>query len=346
MKATYNDILNNMKTAFFNECGKNADLTGDISARFEAVASEIYSLYCRLDYVKRQCFLQTAQGEYLDAFAQLRGTARKTDSVASGTLTFGVSEPAVDDIAVPAGTICSVSGKPFIQFVTVQDCTINAGATSTTVGAVAVAAGAGYNADAHTITVMVNVPPRVEYVTNESRFIGGYNAESDEALRRRLLDSFSLLPTGISRQYLHDLVVSVDGVVSCNFAQDSDMVWVYVLTNGTTLDQSVMQAVSSKLLAFENWGIDYIILPARHKLIDIVAICDADADEITKLCHDYMATARVGDPIDTNRMRSWIAQQIGTDDIAIIVQGALNGIIPCMNNERVEIRNVEVLYDR
>ena len=36
-------------------------------------AAQVYGLYVQADWVGRQCFPQTAQGEFLDRHAQLRG---------------------------------------------------------------------------------------------------------------------------------------------------------------------------------------------------------------------------------------------------------------------------------
>ena len=44
----------------------------DLSARLYAVAAQVYALYVQADWVARQAFPQTAQGEYLDRHAQLR----------------------------------------------------------------------------------------------------------------------------------------------------------------------------------------------------------------------------------------------------------------------------------
>ena len=42
-----------------------------------ALAAQIYSLYIQADWVARQAFPQTAEGEYLDCHAQLRSLERK-----------------------------------------------------------------------------------------------------------------------------------------------------------------------------------------------------------------------------------------------------------------------------
>lgn len=118
LKITYDEILNNMKNAFYEKSGENVDLMSDLGARFQAVASELYSLSCYGDYILRQSFPQTASGTELDYHAALRDITRKSASKSSGELTFYVDEPIETELTVPKGTVCSVKDSPYIQFET------------------------------------------------------------------------------------------------------------------------------------------------------------------------------------------------------------------------------------
>ena len=101
LKITYDEILNNMKNAFYEKSGENVDLMSDLGARFQAVASELYSLSCYGDYILRQSFPQTASGTELDYHAALRDITRKSASKSSGELTFYVDEPIETELTVP-----------------------------------------------------------------------------------------------------------------------------------------------------------------------------------------------------------------------------------------------------
>ena len=45
----------------------------DLAVRLYAVAAQVHALYVQGDWVTRQCFPQTAAGEWLDQHARLRG---------------------------------------------------------------------------------------------------------------------------------------------------------------------------------------------------------------------------------------------------------------------------------
>ena len=49
----------------------------DLAVRLYAVAAQVHALYVQSDWVTRQCFPQTATGEWLDQHAQLRGGERR-----------------------------------------------------------------------------------------------------------------------------------------------------------------------------------------------------------------------------------------------------------------------------
>ena len=67
------EIYQGMMADFARRTGLEASGAGDLAVRMYAVAAELYSLQVQSDWVARQCFPQTATGEYLDRHAALRG---------------------------------------------------------------------------------------------------------------------------------------------------------------------------------------------------------------------------------------------------------------------------------
>ena len=145
MKETYNNILNSMRTAYFEECGFEPAASSDLELRFKAVASEIFSAYSYAQFVLKQGFPQTATGEYLDMHAQLRGIERKTATRALGKLLFSIAEPLESDVSIPKNTVCASASRSFVQFATDEAAVIPAGQTSVSVNASAIASGAQFN---------------------------------------------------------------------------------------------------------------------------------------------------------------------------------------------------------
>ena len=98
-------------------------------------------LACQADWVARQAFPQTAEGEYLDLHAQLRSLERKEATRAVGALRFTAGEASENDRAIPLGTVCMTAG--LVRFETTQAAVLSAGATQVDVPAQAVQPGHG-----------------------------------------------------------------------------------------------------------------------------------------------------------------------------------------------------------
>ncbi|MDE6124700.1 MAG: baseplate J/gp47 family protein, partial [Eubacterium sp.] len=220
MSLTYNEILDSMKAAFQQEKGEPVANLSDLELRFKAVASEIYSVCAYGDYIFRQGFPQTATGMYLDRHAQLRSITRKKAARASGELTFSLSEAASKSVTIPAGTICSAAGRPFIQFATDKRAIISAGRLSVSVPATALRTGQEHNVEAGCVIDMVNPPDYVFSVTNDEAFTGGWNDESDEALRERILSSYSSRKNAVSAEGVREILLSLDEITDALVISD------------------------------------------------------------------------------------------------------------------------------
>ena len=128
----------------------------DLSARLYAVAAQVYALYVQADWVARQAFPQTAQGEYLDRHAQLRSLERKGAVAAQGVVRFTAGETAAEDRIIPQGTVCMTVG--LVRFETTQEGVISAGELTADVPVRALTEGAAGNVGAGTIVTMAVAP--------------------------------------------------------------------------------------------------------------------------------------------------------------------------------------------
>ena len=57
---SYDEILQNMRTAYFNECGPYPDMNTKIGVSLKAVASELCNLSVYTDYALKQSNWKTA----------------------------------------------------------------------------------------------------------------------------------------------------------------------------------------------------------------------------------------------------------------------------------------------
>ena len=200
-------------------CASYADITGmtvkdgcDMAVRLYAAAAQLESLYVYNDWVKKQCFPQTAEGEYLDLHAEMRGHERVEARPAMGNITFSAKSPVDTALEIPIGTVCmNAAGQ---RFITLQPGRIPAGQRSAEIPAKAVTAGEAGNVDARTIVYMQQAPIGVSSCVNEERFYNGRDREDDETLRKRLLDNYKALPNGGNAAFYEQTALSVEGVAA------------------------------------------------------------------------------------------------------------------------------------
>lgn len=209
---TVEEIYQEMLESFAQRSGMEVREGCDLAARLYAVAAQVYGLYVQADWVKRQCFPQTAQGEHLDHHAALRGLERKRAAQAEGSIRFIVYDPADTDQTIPAGTMCMTADLR--RFETTEDGLLQAGQTWVDIPARAVEPGSGGNVAAGTVVSMAVAPVGVARCTNPAAFAGGTDAEGDEALRERVLSTFQRLPNGANSAFYQQGALSFDQVAA------------------------------------------------------------------------------------------------------------------------------------
>ena len=184
----------------------------DLAARLYAAAAQVCALYVQADWVARQAFPQTAQGEYLDRHAQLRGLERKGAVAAQGTVRFTAGETAAEDRPIPLGTVCMTAG--LVRFETTREGVISAGELTADVPVRALSAGTAGNVGAGTIVSMAVAPVGVASCSNPEPCVGGEDPEEDEGLRARVLDTFRRLPNGANAAFYEQGALSFEGVAA------------------------------------------------------------------------------------------------------------------------------------
>lgn len=200
-------IYEQMRGTFAQRAGFVPSEGCDSAVRLYALAAELQSLLMQADWVLDQSFPQTAQGMYLDYHAETRGITRAAAEKAVGTLRFAAADKVTAACPIEKGTVCMTAEG--VRFETTEDATIAVGSQWADVPAQAVEAGAGGNVIAGTVTLLSAMPVGVVQCTNPAAFSGGCDAESDEALRGRVLASYQRLPNGANAAYYEQGVVRV-----------------------------------------------------------------------------------------------------------------------------------------
>lgn len=262
---TFDEIYGRMAAAYAEEAGFNPEDASDIALRLRVLAAEIYTALCEVETVRAAAFPQTASGEALDLHAGERGLQRKPAVQAVGTLTFSRGTALTYDVEIPEGTVCAASGAA-VEFETTESVILAAGALSVTARARAVVGGRACNAAIGTVDTLVTPPAGIEAVTNETAFTGGTDAEKDDALRRRLLQCYSVLPNGANSETYRRAALEVPGVVHANVVPRENgigTVSVYVYGDGAPVTDEVLASVQEKLDALREVNVDVSVLHAE-----------------------------------------------------------------------------------
>lgn len=237
-----------MLAVFGENSGYVPSASCDLAARLYAAAAQIQSLYLQAQWLLDQSFPQTAQREYLDRHAALRGISRGIATCATGKLRFGISAAISSDLPIRSGTVCMTSSG--IRFATTEDVVLRAGELYVDAPAMALEPGKQGNVAAETVTIMAAMPVGIRACTNPEAFSGGDDAESDGTLRQRLLDSYHRLPNGANAAYYEQAALSFTGVaaaVAVRIPRGVGTVDLYVATDAGIPDETLLQEIREYL---------------------------------------------------------------------------------------------------
>lgn len=352
MNKTYDEIIEEMKIAYFNSKGEKLDENSEIMKRLEAVASELYCISCYGDYIFKQAFVQSATGEYLDALGALRGVTRKTADISTGELTFYLTEASLENIVIPKGTVCSVSGKPYIQFATDSETTLLAGELSVTVPATALSPGEEYNVTAGTVTVMVNAPAGIYGVTNNAEFTGGCDEERDASLRRRIIDHYAYAPNGVSGQSVANVVMDLDFVADCNipFPESPGVITVVVKTKSGELSSKERYQVQDTVGFAELVGgsVNVVLADREEFSISVDANIrqgfdkNAIQEEIVNCVKEVCSALKIGEALSLNSITRELIDFDGISEFNVHSNEALGGVVNCSAANCLHLNEVVV----
>ena len=266
---TYDEILSRMTAAYSGYSGFTPAAESDIMIRLRVLAAEIYQEQARAEFIRRQIFPSTAVGEYLDRHAAQRGITRKEAVRAAGTVRFYPEQESHGSITIPAGTqVCTGTGMK--RFTTDSDAVLSSSASSVQAAVTAAEPGADYNALSGAVNVIVTPVLGIGSVSNTSAFTGGADAESDDELRARVIDSYANITNGANAAYYKRIASSVDGVYSTSVVsrgRGNGTVDVYISARGAAVSSAIKSRVQA--LLDESREINTDVLARDPELVSI-----------------------------------------------------------------------------
>lgn len=300
---TIEELYGQMMTDFAARTGMEIVGGGDLSARLYAAAAQICALYVQADWVNRQCFPQTAQGEYLDHHAQLRALERKTAVCAQGVVRFFGDSGSTMDREIPAGTVCMTPG--LVRFITTQSGVLAAGESHVDIPVQAAQAGNSGNVIAGTIRSLAAAPAGITGCTNPRAMSGGADAEDDEQLRARILDSFLRLPNGANSAFYEQGALSFDEVAAATALPRNrgvGTVDVVVTTAQGLPEQELLDRLNRYFQERREIAVDVGVLAPETVTVDVVVQIKSEEMEqavpqVTQVLENWFSGQRLGQDV-------------------------------------------------
>lgn len=258
---SYDGFLSQLRGGFEREAKCLVDDASDTGIKFKLLASELARLEELLAYYKLQIFPDTAEGEFLLKHGELHGIIPKEAAPAKGNVTFTCKTAVTENLTIPAGTLCASSKGEGLLFRTTEDRVIEQGKTYATVPVEATESGADTNLAPHLLDILVTPIPGVSQVDNSQRLDGGADAESEESLRKRVVESYSKVSNGANLAYYEQFARSIPGV---QFAKavyttgTTSQVLLYVENLTRTLAPAVVSQVQQQAESVRETGVRVI----------------------------------------------------------------------------------------
>lgn len=319
---TVDALTQRMEQAFEEQAGYPAGSATDVGVRIRTLAGELYALYSRLNFYRRQAFPATATGQYLDEHARMRGLTRKQAGTASGEVTFFRSQsqdsdmvdydpeedPLLEDeLEIAEGTICATSGSTPVQFVTTETVRIGPGEWEATIPVRAAGSGRDYNAAPGAVNTLVNAPQGITGVINRGYIYGGGDAETDDALRSRIEQSYGIRDNGVNAQYYINVAAGFPEVISANVLpreRGDGTVDVAVRTH-TNEGGELIDQITRKLAENRELCCDVLVRYAQPYeqtfVLDVTAYYGSDREIVRQACEDvaysYIDALAVSEPV-------------------------------------------------
>ncbi|MCW3479748.1 baseplate J/gp47 family protein [Neisseriaceae bacterium JH1-16] len=309
----------------------------DFFVRATSVASVVEGLYQHQAWIVRQIFPDTADRDFLELHARVRGLSRKQPTTAQGTLRLSGTPGA----AVPSGLTAKLGGS---SYTTSSAATLDA-AGSAIVNAVASVTGIAGNALAGSLLELSAAPSGLASQATLVTMTGGVDEESDAELLARLLGLIRRPPAGGNKYDYRRWAMEVTGVTAA---------YVYPLRRGLgTVDVVITSAgelPSAATIAVVQAHIDdlrpvtaknCLVLAPTPKVVNIVAsvqlagvTLEAAQAQIGTALASYFGQLAPGETAIKSRIEALISDLAGVVDRAVTQPTA--NVVPATDDTKVE----------
>lgn len=298
--------------------GANIASDGDYAIRANATGAAIEGLYQHQQWAIRQVFPDTADSDYLERHASLRGLTRKTATLASGTITFSgtVGTP------VPIGTEAKTAAG--VAYMTTAAGTIGAGGT-VSIAAQAEQTGSAGNQATSTGLTLTSAPTGVLSSATIGTMTGGTDVETDASLLSRLLFLLRNPPCGGAAHDYYTWAMNVPGVTAAYVYSNRRGLGttdVIILTSGGLPDATLVANAQSYIDTQRPVQADFLVFGPTAVPANVAASLTLAAGSVAATVQAainaslaaYFATLKPGDTAYLNRLRAIISDTANVVD--------------------------------
>ena len=327
---TIEEIYQNLAEEFRARTGLSAGGCSELAVRFYAVAAQLHGLYRQIEWAQHQCFPQTAEGERLDLHAALRSISRKQPAKAAGTVRFFAGEERSEPSVIPCGTVCMTADG--IRYLTTGAGVIPVEESSVDLPVEAAEAGGSSNAGPQQIIYLSAPPSGITACTNPQAVSGGRDAEDDEALRQRVLDSYRRLSNGANTAFYEQTAMSFENVAAVTVLprrRGTGTVDVVVAARDGIPGEAMLQEIQAHFDQVREIAVDVLVTPPAEAEVNVsVALTPQDgyafgdvAQAVRDTVEGWFTGSLLGRPVLQAELTALVFHTGGVANCAVTVEG-------------------------
>ena len=189
--------------------------------------------------------------------------------------------------------------------------------------------GEGGNADIGEVTVLVTPIAGIERVTNEAAMFGGFDEETDELLRKRIIDSFINISNGTNKAYYIKSAMDVDGVCAAGVIPRNrgvGTVDVFIMSPDGEPSESLINTVEERLSELREVNVDIQVGSLTKQNVDVFLYLQVKKgysfntvkNAVIQSINNYFAQLNAGENFYRSSVAEFITHTEGVDNFYFI----------------------------
>ena len=254
-------------------------------------------------------------------------------------------------MSIPKGTIFSAADKPFIQFATEKAYSLAANSASVSVSVTALKAGNEYNVKSGTEFTAVNPPAYLGKAVCSVDFSGGWDTESDEALRERILSSYKSRKNAVSVEAVRETLLTLSEVTDAAVFPDADYTLnICLKTKNGKISQALQKEVTDMLGFATLCGVSLVFIAAVEQPFDVTieakVLSGYDAAEIEsalrKKVLEFCSNEKIGQNYSESAIAAYCSGIDGVEYLNVFLGSNSIKAVACGSHHFLKLGQVEV----